>query len=208
MMTRNLVMQVTAASLAQRDSAALESWALRLPAGEKRDAALSAVVRALGAAPPNATLLNAFTDDRARQGALMTTVVATAQTDVAAARRLIDTHITDSRMREQAEQVVDSIARGDPAFPAGMPNMPAGVMRGGAPQFIETVRDSAVPPGAVRLGPVGQTVTLIGPNGQPMTIHSPVTGQMVVPGSAVEPPPAGAPRIVPALPVVIEAESD
>ena len=138
----------------------------------------------------------------------MTTVVATAQTDVAAARRLIDTHITDARMREQAEQVVDSIARGDPAFPTGMPAAPAGVIRGGAPQFIETVRDGAVPPGAVRLGSLGQSVTVVGPNGEPIAIHSPVTGQRVVPGSVVELPPANVSRIAPALPVVIEEESE
>jgi hypothetical protein len=181
-MTRNMVMQLTAATLAQQDTTGLESWALRLPAGERRDLALGAVMRARGAAPPSTALLGAFSDDRVRQSALMSTVLATAQADVAAARRLIEAHITDPRLRAQAEQVVDGIARGDPAFPTGVPAMPAGVVRGSGPAFIGTFPPGAVPPGAI--GPP------LGTNGQPIMIRSPVTGQMVAPGLVPVGPPS------------------
>ena len=188
-MTRTMVMQLTAATLAQQDTAALESWALRLPAGEKRDVALSAVLRARGAAPPNVALLNAFSDDRARQAALMATVLMTAQADTAAARRLIDEHITDARMRTQATQVVDGIERGDPAFPTGAMGMPPGITGVASPPFI-----GAVPMGTIPPGPAGQPITVIGPDGQPITLRPPIGASPVSSGSfIVAPPPAPPP---------------
>jgi hypothetical protein len=167
-LTRNMVVALTASSLAQQDTAALESWALRLPAGEKRDVALAAVVRARGAQPPSAPLLDAFSDARARDSALMAIVLATAQADPAAARRLIAAHIGDPRMRAQAEQVVDAIARGDPAFPTGV--APGGPM----PPFVGAVPSGFAPPG------LGGPVTPLGPDGQPLPIRSPLTGSFVV----------------------------
>ena len=68
---------------------------------------------------PTLALLGAFSDDRARQGALMDTILATAQTDPAAARRLLDAHITDPRMRAQAEQMIDGFASGAVPLPTG-----------------------------------------------------------------------------------------
>ena len=100
-MSRGLVLPIVAGAWALQDPDAVREWALRAPPGEKRDAALAAAVRSQGAAPPDLALLGAFSDDRARQAALMGTIVATAQTDPAAARRLLDAHITDPRMRGQ-----------------------------------------------------------------------------------------------------------
>jgi hypothetical protein len=162
-----------------------------LPAGDKRDAALGVVVRARGATPPNPALLNAFSDDRARQSALMNTVLATAQADPAAARRLIDGHITDPDRRAQALEVVDSIARGDPGFPRIGPGATAGMIGAPTPPFI-----GAVPTGFVPAGVMPPT-TVLGPNGQPVMIRSPVTGQIVVPGPAFVPPPQSPPMPAP-----------
>jgi hypothetical protein len=187
LMTRTMVLQLTAGTLAQQDLSGLESWALRLPAGEKRDAALGAVVRARGAAPPNAALLNAFSDDRLRHGALMSTVLATAQADPAAARRLIDGYITDADRRAQALEVVDSIARGDPGFPRMGTGVPAGMIGTPTPPFI-----GAVPSGFVPAG-VGPPAMMVGPNGQPVMTRSPVTGQLVVPGPVFVPAPQSQP---------------
>ena len=90
----------------------MSAWALRVLPGDKRDAALAAVMRSRGDAPLDPALLGAFSDDRARQGALMNTLVVVAQTDPAAARRLLDAHITDPQMRARAEQMIDGFASG------------------------------------------------------------------------------------------------
>ncbi len=197
-MTRNMVMQITATSLEQQDTAALESWALGLPAREKRDAARGAVLRARGARPLNAALLGAFSDDRLRQSALMSTVLATARVDVAEARRLIDAQITDPRMRTQAEQVVDGIARGDPAFPTGGGGLPTGVV--GGPTFIGSYPPGMIPPGAVPgAGPV------MGPNGQPIMLRPVPQGQMVIPGAPVLPPGA---IVMPGPPPAVQGQRE
>jgi hypothetical protein len=133
-------------------------------------------------------LLAAFSHDRARQAAMMNTILATAQTDAAAARRLIGEHITDQRMRAQAEEVVESFARGTaPITPVGaFGGVPTGVTTGavgvapsgfvpgalgGAPIGVAPVGVAVgIPPGGVG----GQPITIIGPNGQPITVRSPV----------------------------------
>jgi hypothetical protein len=71
-------------------------------------------------------------------------------------------------MRAQAEQVVDAIARGDPAFPTGV--APGGPM----PPFVGAVPSGFAPPG------FGGPVTPLGPDGQPLPIRSPLTGSFVV----------------------------
>lgn len=129
---RTIATLITTSAWATRDPAAVGDWALRQPPGEKRDAALQAAVRARGAAPPDTRLLNAFSDDRARQSAMMSTIMATAPTDAAAARRLIDDHITDPRLQVQARQMVDGIERGAVPMPAGGVGFPTGA-RPGAP---------------------------------------------------------------------------
>ncbi|HET7925311.1 MAG TPA: hypothetical protein VFL30_10450, partial [Rhodanobacteraceae bacterium] len=125
-----------------QDPDVVRQWALGMPLGDRRDLALAAAMQARGAAPPDPALLAAFSQDRARQAALMSTILVTAQTDAAAARRLIGEHITDPRMRAQAEEVVESFARGT------APLTPAGAF-GGVPGFAPG--GSAMSPGSGRM---------------------------------------------------------
>ena len=181
---RTMALQMVTGVWGSRDPDAVRQWALGMPAGDRRDVALAAAVRARGAAPPDPALLAAFSQERARQAAMMNTILATAQTDAAAARRLIGEHITDPRMRAQAEEVVESFARGT------APITPAGAF-GGVPMGIATGAIGAAPPGFVPgvtggsptgfvsgvingmpPGVSGQPFTIIGPNGQPVPIQS------------------------------------
>ena len=95
-MSRGLALPIVAGAWALQDPGrcSASGRCARRPA-KRADAVLTAAVRSQGAAPPDLALLGAFSDDRARQAALMGTIVATAQTDPAAARRLLDAHITD-----------------------------------------------------------------------------------------------------------------
>jgi hypothetical protein len=108
---RNVVLSIATSAWAQRDPAAVERWALALPRGDQRDAALTAAVRARGAAALDPALLDAFSDERARDSAVMTTIMMTAGADPAAARSLVDRYIADPRRREQAQQTIDSVAQ-------------------------------------------------------------------------------------------------
>jgi hypothetical protein len=71
---------------------------------------------------------------------MMNVIMVTAQTDAAAARRLIGEHLTDPRMRTQAEEMVDNFARGMVPLPTGGFAAPGGPIGG---------RATAIPPGAV-----------------------------------------------------------
>ena len=146
---------------ALQDPDAVREWALRMPHGEKKDAALTAAMRSRGGVPPDAALLGAFSDERARQGALMNTILATAQTDPAAARRLLDAHISDPGRRAQAEQMIDGFASGAVPLPTGGFGVPTGTISGPPPFGLP-----GMPPGAV-YSPTGQPVTVIGPDGRP-----------------------------------------
>ena len=109
-----------------------------------------------------------------RQGGVMTAILATAQTDPAAARRLIDEHLTDPRLRTQAEEIVESFARGTAPTPIGNPfgAVPPGIAIGRPPPgtlpgtLVGTT--VGIAPGNV----IGPGVTIIGPNGQPVPIQS------------------------------------
>ena len=180
LLTRGVALPIVAGAWALQDPDAVRAWALRVPPGDRRDAALAAAMRARGGAPPDAALLGAFSDDRARQGALMNTLLAAAQTDPAAARRLLDAHITDPRMRASAEQMIDGFASGAVSLPTGGFAFPAGTING-PPPFGVTGVAPGVASGAV-YGPAGQPVTVMGPNGQPIMLRSPVPGPVPMPG--------------------------
>jgi len=100
---------------------------------------------------------------------MMGAVLATAQTDAAAARRLIAAHITDPRMRAQAEEMVDGIARGGVPMPTGVIGFPPGV-----PPGIRSPITGAMPPGIV-----------VGPNGQTIMVPRPTQGVMPLPPGAL-----------------------
>jgi hypothetical protein len=116
---RPMVVSIVTTIWGSRDPDAVRAWALRLPAGDHRDMALASALRVRGAAPLDPALLAAFSQDRARQTAIVNVIFQTASSDPAAARRLLAEHITEPRMREQAEQMIDSFARGAAPTPAG-----------------------------------------------------------------------------------------
>jgi hypothetical protein len=72
--------------------------------------------------------------------------------------------------------------------------VPAGVIGAPTPPFI-----GAVPTGFVPAG-VMPPATMVAPNGQPVMIRSPITGQLVVPGPAFVPAPSQPVMPVPAPP--------
>jgi len=181
---RSIALQMVTGIWGSQAPDAVRQWALGMLPGDRRDEALAAAVRARGAAPPDPVLLGAFSQDRARQGATMNTILATAQTDAAAARRLIGEHITDPRMRAQAEEMVDSFARGMASFPTGIVS---GVVRNPV-----TGQAVGVAPGSLS----GQSVTVIGPNGQPIALRPPEPGLIALPPGALRGP---IPPIPPAL---------
>ncbi len=182
LMSRGLALPIVAGAWALQDPDAVREWALRMPPGEKKDAALAAAMRSRSGVPPDPALLGAFSDDRARQAAMMNTILATAQTDPAAARRLLDAHITDPRMRASAEQMIDGFASGAVPLPTGGFTVPSGVINGPPPFGL-----TGVAPGVV-YGPAGQPVTVMGPNGQPIMLRSPVPGPVPMPGDGFFPP--------------------
>ena len=175
LMSRGVALPIVAGAWALQDPGAVREWALRVPPGEKKDAALAAVMRSRGNVPPDPALLGAFSDDRARQAAIMNTLVVVAQTDPAAARRLLDAHITDPKMRNQAEQMIDGFASGAVPTPTGVFGVPPGMINGPPPFGVTGAR-----PGGV-YAPTGQQVVVIGPDGQPISVRSPAPGLMPVP---------------------------
>jgi len=188
-LSRNIALAVVTGTWAAREPEAVRDWALRLPPGEKRDAVLVGVVRSRGAAPPDEGLLAAFSDEGARQSAVMGMVVATAQTDPDRARALLDAYVTDPRMRAQAEQIVAGFARGGVPTPAGLP------MLGGASAGVPMPATGAtqVVIGAMPAGAVGGNL-MIGPNGDPVLMRSTQPGLVPLPpGTRTGPPPLPAP---------------
>lgn len=160
-MQRNAIVGIVTATWAQTDRDGLRRWALSIQSGEKRDTALAAALRSFGA-EPDPGLLNAFSDDRARQGAIMTVAMNTAMTDRDAARRLVQTYISEPRMRAQAEQMIETVPR------RSLPS-PAGSLGFGAPPGI-VLRDSVSAGIPVNLPAYGVPVplpapALLAPNG-------------------------------------------
>jgi hypothetical protein len=104
-----------------RDVDAARQWTLRLPHGALRDAALAPLLAATtmrGPGGPDASLLNAFASDRARQTAVLQVVQGLAYGDSARARGIADAHLSDPGLRAQAERVIDA-ARNGPRRPIG-----------------------------------------------------------------------------------------
>ena len=119
-------------------------------------------------------------------------------------------------MRTQAEEMVESFARGTAPAPIGSPF--GGVVTG----FATGASPPGVVPGAIvgtSVGGapgnfVGPAITIIGPNGQPVTIRSPIRppepGLIALPPGAytgpvppIPPPPASEPRqLAPADPAL------
>lgn len=201
LMQRNAIVGMVAGAWALADRDAVRRWALSMPSGEKRDAVLAAAVRASGT-EPDAALMGAFSDDRARQAAMMAVVLNAATTDRDAARRLLAAYISDPKMRAQAEQMIDTMPRST----AGMPNagfgVPAGIVVrdpvtgtfiGGGPTGLAPGAPAmAFPPGGAP--PPG---LVVGPNG-PVFMPAPPgpgspAGQTVIRAPVAPPPTAPVP---------------
>jgi hypothetical protein len=132
---RNIALQTVSMAWGASDPNGLRGWALGLPSGAKRDTALAAALRAPNAAAADPELLAAFSDDRARQVAVMTSLVRLAATDAPAAHRLVETYVTDPRLRTQAEQMIDMVPRGVMPTPAGVVRLQMGASPVG-PAFV------------------------------------------------------------------------
>jgi hypothetical protein len=188
---RNVIMQMVTSAWASADRDAVRRWALGLPAGEKRDVALAAAVRAYGAEPDPA-LMGAFSDDRARQAAIMGSVVNVAMTDRDAARRLLHAHVTDPRMRSQAEQVIETMPRATSPSPAVA--FPGFMVRDPVTGELAAPGSASLPPGitpGMTPGmPPGMPPGGISPGGPPTPFIVPPTGRVFAPG----PPMPGVPQ--------------
>jgi hypothetical protein len=176
---RNVALSMATSAWAQRDPAAVERWALALPRGDQRDAALTAAVRARGAAALEPALLDAFSDERARESAVMTTIMMTAGADPAAARSLVDRYIADPRRREQAQQTIDNIPQN------------GGFAQGSVLGFGTASANPFV------IAPNGLAPAMImGPTGQSMMVRPPAPGLVPLPPGFVPiPPPPPQPNV-------------
>ena len=186
-MQRSITLQMVTGVWGMQDPEAVRRWALGMPSGDRRDQALAAAIRARGAASPDPVLLAAFSEDRARQAAMMNTIMATAQTDTAAARRLIGEHITDPTMRARAEEMVDSFARGLTPLPAGGFGVPASPL-GGRPAGLPPGAIGAIPFGVAPGSMIGGAIMIVGPNGQPLPLDPAVAPRPPEPGLRGLPP--------------------
>ena len=95
---------------ARREPDAGTRWALSLPAGAVRDAALTGLVRAGDRMPDPATLA-LFGTREAREEALVNVVRRIAARDVPQARRLLAEHITDPGLRARIEHDIQQMNR-------------------------------------------------------------------------------------------------
>ena len=105
----NALTQV-ASMWAQRDAAAAERWLFSLNSEPSREAvATSLLLSAAQAGRFNARLLEAFSSDRARQQAATAVAVNLVRTSPDEARRILDSHVTDPTLREQAEDSMNRV---------------------------------------------------------------------------------------------------
>jgi hypothetical protein len=96
-----------AAVWAVEDTAAAQRWLLGLPNGPARDAGLSSLLRA-GAASGSVdtSLLGAYSSDAARQQGMANALVELGLSDPEEARRLMEIHVSDHRLRETVESML------------------------------------------------------------------------------------------------------
>jgi hypothetical protein len=111
---RPVAAQVVAAVWAQTDVSAARAWTLRMPSGAARDAALGPVVSATATATNtvDTVLLDAFSSSQTRDQAVASAAMRLGNSDRAAAVRLLDSHVTDERLREQVKRNLERIQPG------------------------------------------------------------------------------------------------
>jgi hypothetical protein len=92
-----------------KDSASARNWALRLPSGTTRDAALTGLVSTPAYADSaDQSLWGAFSDERARERAVVRAVGLIAARSTDEARALMERYVRDPDVRRQAEQTIEA----------------------------------------------------------------------------------------------------
>jgi hypothetical protein len=93
----------------QVDAPSARAWALSLTASPMRDSALKPLllVDAMFATAPDRALLDAHSNDAARDGALQEFVFIVTQRDRDAARRIVNEEITNAALRQSLAQMLD-----------------------------------------------------------------------------------------------------
>jgi hypothetical protein len=101
---RALAVDRVAFAWASHDAEAARRWTLQLPRGPERDGAIAALLaRSEPSLGRDTVLLDAFSDDEARQQAVVTSLYEYAEADAPAARALIDRYVRDPALRSIAE---------------------------------------------------------------------------------------------------------
>lgn len=107
--TRSSAMGSVVSNWANRDPDGARRWVLGQPRGAARDAALQRLLPSMAArgGELDTRLLDAFSSDAIRQNAVMNAALQLAGRDPDAARRLVDQHITQPQMRQQAYTMIE-----------------------------------------------------------------------------------------------------
>lgn len=95
-------------------------FALSMPRGEERDRVLHTLVAATSHSDGNldSALLNAFSNDFARQNAVIQAALVKARQDPAAAQALLDTHVSDPNLKARAEEMLTRFPAVEPSVVA------------------------------------------------------------------------------------------
>ncbi len=118
---RDSALTAVAQAWASTDPANARSWALRLPTGTARDAALSGLVSGTGIIDsPDPGLWNAFSDERARERAVVRAIGPIGFRNADEARALMDRYVADPELRRQAEQMLEAAKNGARMGPLGV----------------------------------------------------------------------------------------
>lgn len=106
---RSTALSSVVGSWASEDLDGAQRWVLSQPRGETRDQALHRLLPMTVARDSeiDTRLLDAFSNDAMRQNAVMSAAVTLAGRDREAARRLVDQHVTNPQIREQAYAMLD-----------------------------------------------------------------------------------------------------
>lgn len=109
---RTLPLSAATEVWAGNDYASARGWALRLPAGPPRDAALgSLLLIPRGNGELDTSLLPAFSTDEVRQNAVLGAIYRVARRNPDDARRVAERHLTSPERREQAERTIAQMER-------------------------------------------------------------------------------------------------
>lgn len=117
---RAVALPMLAGTWAADDFPAARDWVLLLPAGLERDAALTRMLFGSVNADTAAdrAMTDAFSNDSARQQAILHIVAPVAKTDPARARVLLAQYLPDPAQRERVKKLLESIQTEPPSMPS------------------------------------------------------------------------------------------